>query len=397
MLCWHFKIHKDGLQSVVVVSAENGVIHYSSRRTKTIGAKGNVHLTNGSEARQWVSFPLQPDAYPLPVNGSALPFNSWVLSDATQGENVIARLADSVSGITGVFKDMELTFDPLTPQDQQVLNIFYFCNFMHDFFYLLGFDKAAGSFDGNDPIVACAHPHAISYTATMDTRPDGSSPLMNMGLYNATGYHTALDADVVFHEYVHGVTNRLVGGRTNMSALDGEQSSAMGEGWSDYFALSIQNFNLQVEKTVIGNWVTGTKGGIRSIPYDDHFSKTYGALRWLSGEHDRGEIWCATLMYWTRRLCEELPKPDAYYICWQAIVDGLKLTNANPSFLDARNGIVRALEALFQAGRIPAASYQAALRTCWVSFAKFGMGINARSSGPKVHGITEGFAMPVIH
>ncbi len=53
------------------------------------------------------------------------------------------------------------------------------------------------------------------------------------------GRLTAFDSSVVFHEFTHGVTNRLVGGRLYARALDATQSSGMGEGWSDYVACTI--------------------------------------------------------------------------------------------------------------------------------------------------------------
>ena len=64
-----------------------------------------------------------------------------------------------------------------------------------------------------------------------------------------TNRHTALDSDVVFHEFVHGVTNRLVGGRLDQTSLGQPQSRGMGEGWSDYFALSFQNVNRDDRKS----------------------------------------------------------------------------------------------------------------------------------------------------
>jgi extracellular elastinolytic metalloproteinase len=144
-----------------------------------------------------------------------------------------------------------LTFDPNQPQgdDQKVLNIFYFCNFMHDFFFMLGFDEASGNFQkinfsgkgtGGDPVLARAHAGPVFGTANMLTLADGKQGLMNMGLVSAVNRHTAFDSDVVFHEFTHGVSNRLVGGQLNAQALQQPQSRLMGEGWSDYFALTIQ-------------------------------------------------------------------------------------------------------------------------------------------------------------
>ena len=44
------------------------------------------------------------------------------------------------------------------------------------------------------------------------------------------------DAEVVLHEYTHGLSNRRVGGGAGLSAL---QSGGLGEGWSDFYALSL--------------------------------------------------------------------------------------------------------------------------------------------------------------
>ena len=53
----------------------------------------------------------------------------------------------------------------------------------------------------------------------MGTPVDGIRPVMNMGLVSRTNRHTAFDSDVVYHEFMHGVTNRLVAGRIDEHAL----------------------------------------------------------------------------------------------------------------------------------------------------------------------------------
>ena len=77
-----------------------------------------------------------------------------------------------------------------------MLNIFYFCNDMHDFLYILGFDEASGNFQkvnftslglGNYPVRARAHSGPVSGTANMLTGADGQPPLMNMGLVANSG------------------------------------------------------------------------------------------------------------------------------------------------------------------------------------------------------------------
>lgn len=395
VLGWYFTIEVDdeGLQCDVVVAAgdsDNIEVLYFKRTSSTVMARGNVHKRNGGEPREWVEFPVDRKFYPMPINGSPVPFKEWVYADETTGRNVVASLGNAVRSLKGLSDGSQLIFNPTEKEDQYILNIFYFCNFMHDFFYLLGFNEQSGSFDGDDPVHARAHNSAVRGTANMTTPIDGSSPVMNMGLHGS-GNHTAVDADVVFHEYVHGVTNRLVGGRINDRALQEEQSRALGEGWSDYFALSIQNFDRQEEKVVMADWLKNNPSGIRSMPYDDHFVRTYGQLAALVSEHARGEVWCAALLHWTRHLSLAIGKDPAYFICWQSVVDGLKLTNANPSFLDARDGIFRALAALQKTGAYSGKHLDAAILQFRRSLAKFGMGARANSVGPWLNGISENF------
>jgi extracellular elastinolytic metalloproteinase len=79
---------------------------------------------------------------------------------------------------------------------------------------------------------------------------------------------------------------------------------------------------------------------------------------------------------------------------WQIVVDGLKLTPANPSFLDARDAILRALDAQNKAGKLTDADYKKARKGAWEAFSKFGMGLNARSVGASLFGIVEDKSLP---
>ena len=98
--------------------------------------------------------------------------------------------------------------------------MFYHCNILHDLWYMLGFTKEAGNFEGIDPVDARVYPQPVSGTANFSTPPDGTSPIMRMGLVSNTNRPTCCDPDVMYHEFMHGVTNRLVGGRLNTRALD---------------------------------------------------------------------------------------------------------------------------------------------------------------------------------
>ena len=370
-----------------------------------------------------MDFPLDVSVYPLDASALNLPEGfpqAWVDDNGSMaiGNATVAVTGNTPNSINGTRSaDGVLIFDPgdagAQGDVQKVINIFYFCNYMHDFFYMLGFDERHGNFQkinftgtgtGSDPVLARAHPGPVRGTANMLTRADGIRAEMNMGLVDGINRHTAFDSDVVFHEFVHGVTNRLVGGRLDARGLQMPQSRGMGEGWSDYFALTIQNCIALMqnpeaeEKTVTGDWVVGNPFGIRQAPYDEFYPGTYGMLGFppYDGEHNVGEIWCAALMKMNREFGVVLgDKVRGHRIGWQIVVDGMKLTPANPSFLDARDAILRALEDLRGAGSLNEDEFFNLNRAAWHAFARFGMGPNASSfGGAALEGVFEDLIPP---
>jgi hypothetical protein len=95
----------------------------------------------------------------------------------------------------------------------------------------------------------------------------------------------------------------LTGGPANSNSLTALQSSGMGEGWSDWWALM---FTQKAADTKLGSYPIGTyvlgQGadgiGIRDVPYS--FDKsvdplTYGALPGDSEVHATGTIWASAL------------------------------------------------------------------------------------------------------
>lgn len=132
--------------------------------------------------------------------------------------------------------------------DAAVTNLFYVCNHYHDRLYGLGFDEAAKNFQqdnlGNggvagDRVFAAAQD--ISFpspnNATFGTSgSDGTSAQMQMFLWNGPNPERdgSFDSDVIFHEFSHGLSIRLSDG-----TVFGEQSGGMGEGWGDYFGISL--------------------------------------------------------------------------------------------------------------------------------------------------------------
>jgi extracellular elastinolytic metalloproteinase len=385
--------------------------------------RGNVFRFNpAAEGRRMTSFPRDVREYPFAVSptvaDSAFP-RSWCqpADPFTRGNNVRAVRGETTESLRAHrVEGGTAVFDPAEPEgdEQKVLNIFYFCNYMHNFFYMIGFDEESNFQEVNfvgkgapgDSVLARAHPGPVQGTANMLTLADGQRALMNMGLVTSTDRHTALDADVVFHEFVHGVSNRLVGGRRDARGLLQPQSKGTGEGWSDYYALTVQSYGVdengvpRPDRNVTGNWVTGRPGGIRQAPYDENYPFTFGDVGTrLTRVHDIGEVWCATLMQMNRNLGRVLGSREAgHELGWRLVLDGMKLTPANPSFLDARDAILTALEARRRAGVLPTAGggFPAVLRAVWEAFARFGMGPRARSVGAALFGIREDRSMPQI-
>lgn len=378
-----------------IVDSETGEILYCHQLIKRVAARGNVYVVDGSSPRQPINFPrpLTDYGFPLPNPMPSEFPDDWVTDNRSVGNSTFAHLGQSGPTIAGTTQNGVLTFDPsdAVGDDQKVLNIFYYNCYMHDFFYLLGFRELDGNFQRDnlarggrtlDPVDARAHSGEVSGTANMSTPIDGSSPVMNMGLVTATGRHTAFDSSVVFHEFMHGVTNRLVGGPLDTRALDAPQSEGMGEGWGDYIACAINNTE------VVGSWVVNQPLGIREFRYDSSFPDDFGNLGKgrYNEEHNIGEIWCATLMEVNRKIGKTLAV--------QLVVDALKVSPANPSFLDMRDAILKTLDNKLAAGQLTAGEHGNARNGIWTAFAKFGMGPAARSNGASLTGIVPDFNKP---
>ena len=142
--------------------------------------------------------------------------------------------------------DGQVSFDPHSDEEQWLLNAFYHACRLHDLFYLLGFREKDWNFQadngplggtGGDPVRVEVHPNEVDKVASMLTRSEGESPVLQLGTFVVEGAagpevrHSALDATVVTHEFTHGVTTRLVGGPSDTEGLADQQSGGMGEGW----------------------------------------------------------------------------------------------------------------------------------------------------------------------
>lgn len=396
-LAWHVRARvDDGPEYRIVVDAHDGRILLCRRLTRAVLGRASVVLRAGGP-RTAVTFPMPAGGYGPPVPADLPPTwpDAWLVDATTSGTCVRAvNAARFDAPVTGSRQGDEVTFAApvaVGADDQLVVNLFAFCSAMHDALYLVGFREADGNFQRDslgrggrpaDAVLAKVHPGAVWGTANMGTPVDGLAPVMNMGLVTSTRRHTALDPDVVFHEYTHGLTNRLVGGPMNDTALDAEQSGGMGEGWSDYVACTL------LSKDVVGDWVIDDPAGIRRQRYTDAFTGTYADLGTAdySEVHDIGELWCALLLSLGRRL--------GTWECFQIVVDALKLTSANPSLLAARDAILLATRNLSTARGDGDHETGEFVAKAWEVFARYGMGPGARTDGAALSGIVADFTTP---
>lgn len=397
LLGWQVLLTMPGYQEQyrTVVDAHSGEIVYCRQLVQAVLGRGDVFGVGNPPARSWVPFPRPLTDYGLP-HPPALPGafpDPWIARDATQGNSVRAHADDAGPPVTGlVGGGGVVTFDPPEPSvEQDVLNGFFHACTMHDVLYLLGFTESSGNFQadtlgrggiGNDPVDVRCFAGPIQLTASMASTVDGFGAVLRLGRVTSSGRHTARDATVVYHEYAHGLTNRLVGGPADEQSLERPQSAAMGEGWSDFIACTLTGVD------VVGAWAFGRPGGIRRAPYDDQYPFDYG---WLAsaagaGPHAPGEIWCAALMNLARRIGD--------VEALQLVVDALPLTPANPSFLDGRDALLAALDARLGAGGLTVAEHATRVGRLWQAFARFGMGPAAVSPGSGLGGVVADLAVP---
>ncbi|HMU14790.1 MAG TPA: M36 family metallopeptidase [Flavobacteriales bacterium] len=339
----------------------------------------------------------------------------------TRGNNVLA-VEDTDNNNSGGSSPNSPTLDfdypldlaqaPSTYQNAAITNLFYWNNLMHDVWYQYGFDEAGGNFQsnnygrggtGNDFVYADAQDGSGTDNANFSTPPDGSNPRMQMfrWTYTTPNRDSDLDNGIIAHEYGHGISNRLVGGPSNVDCLwNAEQ---MGEGWSDYFGLmmTMEPGDQGTDTRGVGTYVLGqpTSGdGIRPAPYSTDFGVndyTYANTNsGVSQPHGIGFVWCTMLWEMTWELIDEYGfDPDIYNgtggnnIAMQLVIDGLKLTPCSPGFVDARDAILAA-DVANNGG--------ANQDRIWAAFARRGLGVSADQGDPDSRSDqTEAFNTPI--
>ena len=197
------------------------------------------------------------------------------------------------------------------------------------------------------------------------------------------------DAGIIAHEYGHGVSYRLTGGRTTNCLAGDEQQ---GEGWSDFFALMFtMTDDVCTLPRGVGTYSTfqaPTGPGIRNYPYSPDMNVnpfTFASIAdpALSVPHGVGSVWNTMLWDMSCKLMDRYGyEPDIYSrgggngMAMQLVVDGLKLQGCYPQFVKSRDAIIAADAAL---AAVPGTDYLTNRCIIWHAFARRGVGQGASS------------------
>ena len=424
-LAWQVIFHKNSMERyLILVDANTGEILYRTNMVKF--AQGLVFEEDPDDGGQ-ITKSFNGDSLASPQGW--LYQNNGVYS-TLGGNNTCAQEDRDANNATGYspsnsngsylysFQNAYFTSngtDIDTDLDAAIANLFYHVNFIHDYFYNLDFDEAAGNFQrdnfgkgglGNDEVhadvqdgwgtgseqlcrdkdnnpILCRN-NANFYTPPEGYDPNFGKPRMQMYMFTSPSYRNVdgdFDGKVIIHEYTHGLSNRLVGN----NALSGKQSGAMGEGWGDWFAASIFN------DPVIGEYVTGiTSIGMRKyalnnnpLTYGDICTGgVHGGTKTNCEVHDDGEIWSATLWDLREKFIDKYGYDVGKENVERLVVNGMKNSIANPSMLNMRDAILSA---------DTGGSDQDII---WSAFACRGMGISASTIDHNDQNPVEAFDLP---
>ena len=325
---------------------------------------------------------------------------------------------------------LDLTQAPLTYSNAAAVQMFYWVNWYHDRAYQLGFTESALNYQANnfgrgglggDEIlshVQAAADLGAANNAFFSPAPDGINGEIAMFVWNfpTPDRDGDLDAEVIIHEATHGLSWRLVGAGVGLGNL---QSDGMGEGWSDFYAVAMlsQPSDDPDAAYAMGGYATYQLAGlpenyyfgIRAYPYCTDLGKNPLTFKDIdpgqasghpgvprspispfnpnnaSAVHQQGQVWCVALWEVRANLIHKYGA-SANELMLQLVTDGMKLSPANPNFLEARDAILLA-DQVNNGG--------ANFLDIWRGFAKRGMGYSATSpASTTTAGVVESFDLP---
>jgi hypothetical protein len=371
------------------------------------------------------------------------PTDPWLPAGATvtTGNNVEAYLdvsgadgftANDIRGQITAAGEFNAPFNPaFSSQDASVrqskaVHMFYYNNWLHDVWYQKGFDEASGNAQtdnygrggaANDSIKGEGEDGRGTNNANMLTPADGSRPRMQMYRFTAPepDRDSSTDFGIVAHEWMHYMSNRLVG---NANGLNNQQGGSMGEGWGDWNGLMMsvrEGYDLDGVYTT-GAWCTVNLWsnyldnyyyGIRRFPYStrmDRNPQTFADIgpgqaypaevprntnvgTTPSEVHNAGEVWSQMLWEGSVAIMKAYGITAGRDRMMRYVADGMKATPSSPTYGQARDGVIMAANAID--------SYDVSI--LWQAFSKRGIGegsISPTSSSTNHSGITESYVAP---
>jgi subtilisin-like proprotein convertase family protein len=296
-----------------------------------------------------------------------------------------------------------------------VTQAFYVANWYHDRLFNLGFDEAAGNFQnvnysgmgaGADRLRVDVQDGQGQNVPFFTTPPDGISGRLTLHRFiePVPNRDSALDAEIMIHEMTHGLSNRLIG---NATGLNWSVNRALGEGWSDFYALALLNntnaddpdanyafgaYTKYQSNHLTDNYVYGprrypysTDNAVNPLTWADTDDLTAdisggiapsplgGSINGALDIFNAGELWALSLWEVRSRIIADPAGangdvPTGNETMLQLVTDALKMTPANPSFTAARDALLLA---------DCATNACANERSIWEGFADRGLGYGA--------------------
>ena len=383
-----------------------------------------VDVTNGRAvgASRTFNFPVNP------------------LNPGTNTGDVPVPAGEPASGCTTIVQPHGM----VDAQRAAVTQLFYVSNWYHDELYRLGFTEQARNFQAsnfgrggveNDRVSGEAQDCSGTNNANFGTLADGNRGRMQMYLW--TGPTPDLDGDfdaeVIIHEFSHGLSNRLHG---NASGLSTNMSRGMGEGWSDFYAHSLLSepsdpingvYSMGGYDTYLGaagytnNYYYGIRrypkavmaftGGANNKPHNAYtfsylnsncgslmnntnfaFARGPFGVATCDAVHNAGEIWSSALWEARAKYVARLGWADGNRRMLQFVTDGMKLAPLGPTMLQERDAIIAAAQASGLSSND--------IADLWAGFAIRGMGFSATVVNANPGGtanatvVTDGFDLP---
>jgi hypothetical protein len=184
---------------------------------------------------------------------------------------------------------------------------------------------------------------------------EGSAAKMRLKATQPLQLDGDLDSDIVYHEYGHGLTWRMIGG------MSGPLAGAIGEGASDVTAFMVNGSG------IVGEYAASSPNGIRRYPYAG-YPLTYANVTGAE-VHNDGEIYAAAMWRLRELWLASNRTNDALF---KVFVDGMNYTPSTPAFEHMRNGM---LDSINHSNPGDAAA-QCAL--VWQAFGQYGIGDGAK-------------------